>query len=1443
MTLIGCFILSSAVAARAAEAKLGDELIQNGGFETKAANADFPADWSKSGAVRWESSGDKRWIVEEALQTASLSISQRIPMGNRYWKIHLSCLVKVTGVKQGAEGWHDARVAMSFHGADGKMVGGWPDVLHFTGTMKDWERHERYYVVPEGAAYLDLSCSMFSATGKVEWDEVSLRLLKYKPVVEDVSLPSGVEARWDLGSAFREETETRGRVCINGLWKFRSAELKERGLPAAGSGWGYLKVPASWHPGVSRMRPIIPDFLEGKLDLGQTDAAWYQRAITIPTEWAGRRILLDLDNPKQTARVLVDGQEAGAIEWPGGRVDITRFVKPGGTHTLSIYALALPVQEEQLVVMGPAQIEKAREQIRFKGLCGDCFLASEPAGPRIEDVFVKPSVRRGELVVQCELAGANTAQRYKIEAVVRDGDKIVKTFAGEAPLITGPWSDPKLWDLDQPNLYRLSVRLSDSGGKLLDETMPILFGFREFWIQGRDFYLNGSPIHLRCLDLSNPGDFALAAYEQVKASFARARALGFNYVIHSHYDYEPQSFAYIEDTLRAGDEAGFPMSYSIRHVKQIYRDFENPEKRKLWNRVVYYEIKRVCNHPSVFMWAMNHNFCGWPNDQNPARLNGVYAPQPEDDKGLAERRKAAALAEQYVMALDGTRPAYHHESGNFGQMITLNCYLNWTPLQERIAWPSHWADAGVKPLFFVEFGLPHQASWGNHRTGPFIWRNKVSSEPMPAEFSAIYTGDNAYHLADYEVAQMDRIEKVYARHEPFLISDVLGAYWGNRWEHNFLEIKSMFTAQTWPAFRAFGVSAILPWDQADLFKQSPNANPQAVELKTDWARLQQPGVAPDFVPWSDDWLRAPKFEGNFEDTSLAKIFRRVNRETLAFIAGPPQRFTAKDHIFAGAETVTKQTALINDLRKSAQAEWEWSVQLGCKAVASGKGNAAISAGGKQMAPFNFKLPAVDADAKGAITFRASFDGKSDETLQDKFEFDILAPSPKATQTAPIACYDPKGLTLKLLRDSGLKAESSATPACPPGCKLLVIGREALALDGPALDIEKIVRGGANALIFEQTEDVLQKRLGFRTASPGTRRVFVRQPNHPVCRGLTNDLLRDWRGASTLLDPYPKQEGFRRSYQSQEWLSFQNTRTWQWGNDGSVASVVIEKPQRGNWSSILDCEFDLQYSPLLEWLTPNGRVIFCQMDFSGRDANDPAAQRLLMNLMEYAQSAPPPALGGAAFLGSEEQGKWLRELGFELGGGETLIIAPGADAAAAKSAIQKARTVICLGMPGETLNQVLPFTVQTEIRSITHTLLSEPASGALLGLGDGDLHWRGKISLPAVVKAPPEIRIASTGVFAEGSVAGKRYVFAQFLPPQFDWKDKPYLKLSYRRAVISIARILTNCGVRLEAPVGNLLKGALPPEMVGSSGKSGLWLNSYYLDEPTTLDDPYRYERW
>ena len=512
--------------------------------------------------------------------------------------------------------------------------------------------------------------------------------------------------------------------------------------------------------------------------------------------------------------------------------------------------------------------------------------------------------------------------------------------------------------------------------------------------------------------------------------------------------------------------------------------------------------------------------------------------------------------------------------------------------------------------------------------------------------------------------------------------------------------------------------------------------------------------------------------------------------------------------------------LINDLRREARFTYTWTAAAGGRPLAKGSGEARVAPGDKALVPISFPAPAVTTDQPGEVSLVATLDGKSDDTLRDRFEFTVLAPTPAAgppaRPEARVALYDPQGLTAKLLQEAGCAFERTPRLEAPAGCSLLIVGREAMTLDGPGLDLAALTARGTNVLIFEQSEEVLQRRWGFRTASPGVRRVYVRQPAHPVCRGLADDLLRDWRGSSSLVAPYPQTVAFRNHYPEQVWCGLLNTRTWKWGNYGTVATVVIEKPQRGSFSTILDCEFDQQYTPLLEWQGGAGRVLLSQVDFSGRDLPEPAATRLLGNLLDYAREKAPGTGGPCRYVGGPAVGDLLKSLGATFGGGDLVVIGPGAEPTEARAAIAAARTVLCLGLDGPQLSAVLPFEVKTEERRLTHTLIGRPTSGALAGLGNSEFHWRARLPVAALTQAPAQLQLAPNGILGEGTIDNKRYVLMQSLPTMFDWREAPQLKRTWRHSLTALSRVLTNCGAALTSPLPERLN-TTPPVALDLAG--------------------------
>ncbi len=112
----------------------------------------------------------------------------------------------------------------------------------------------------------------------------------------DTVLPAGVKPVWDLEKASREQTATRERLCLNGLWRWQPAGTSNDSDPVPNASWGYFKVPGFW-PGrnnyIQEDSQTLFEYPSWKSkNWRQTTAAWYQRDMVVPKEWAGRRIFL-----------------------------------------------------------------------------------------------------------------------------------------------------------------------------------------------------------------------------------------------------------------------------------------------------------------------------------------------------------------------------------------------------------------------------------------------------------------------------------------------------------------------------------------------------------------------------------------------------------------------------------------------------------------------------------------------------------------------------------------------------------------------------------------------------------------------------------------------------------------------------------------------------------------------------------------------------------------------------------------------------------------------------------------------------------------------------------------------------------------------------------------------------------------------------------------------
>jgi len=332
-------------------------------------------------------------------------------------------------------------------------------------------------------------------------------------------------------------------------------------------------------------------------------------------------------------------------------------------------------------------------------------------------------------------------------------------------------------------------------------------------------------------------------------------------------------------------------------------------------------------------------------------------------------------------------------------------------------------------------------------------------------------------------------------------------------------------------------------------------------------------------------------------------------------------------------------------------------------------------------------------------------------------------------------FDPEGETSEWL-ESLRVAYEPWNPAASVAGRVLVIGRRALRglkqLPFSAQDVD----AGLRVVVFEQHCRELGN-IGFRHEDRSPRQVFPRLKDHPLLKGVTTESLRDWQGHASLISPGP--EGDRLAV---------STRSFRVGNRNSVASVVFETPHFGPFQTIIDCEFDLSYTPLMTWRHGQGEIVFCQLDLTGRTGKEPGADLIATNLIDYLRTPLKKRTEKMAVCLDEKATETVRGFGFAAGlspklspkkhllvlcGGQAVLLAARRNEVSAF--LKRGGEMLVLYADEALLED--PFfagCVQAEASRVPHGMINAGTHPLLRGMAPQNLHWRATVDLMKLTSA-------------------------------------------------------------------------------------------------------------
>ncbi len=396
-------------------------------------------------------------------------------------------------------------------------------------------------------------------------------------------------------------------------------------LPLDGNDWVVAADPknagrgeAWWKGARPDASPVrVPGILQEALP-GYHGVAWYWRQFTPPQNpYPGGRCLLHFHAVDYLADVWLNDVPIGGHE--GGEtpfvLEVTDALRPGTLNRLAVRVLNPRADPIDGIVLAetphrnkvPAGIA-AGSGYNSGGIVEPVELLWVPS-VRLEDVYVRPDWKTGRVKVQATVmnagqAGARGQFRFVIAPALGSEPVAALTLEQELPPgnrqveceLTVPAC--RLWQLDDPCLYRLTTRLLSGPNANAHENVT-RFGFRELRVERGYFRLNGKRIFLKSSHTGNHCPIGVVlppatAPDLLRRDLLYMKSCGFNAVRFISGIAHPYQ-------LDLCDEIGL-MVYEEDLAAWLLAD--SPKMAERFDANLREMVLRDRNHPSVVIFGL-----------------------------------------------------------------------------------------------------------------------------------------------------------------------------------------------------------------------------------------------------------------------------------------------------------------------------------------------------------------------------------------------------------------------------------------------------------------------------------------------------------------------------------------------------------------------------------------------------------------------------------------------------------------------------------------------------------------------------------------------------------------------------------------------------------------------------------------------------------------------
>jgi len=397
---------------------------------------------------------------------------------------------------------------------------------------------------------------------------------------------------------------TRGVSTVRPLPEYPRPQLERSAWLSLNGQWQYEQGRPGQRPPFGRnlaQTILVPFPVQSPLsgiERGDT-SGWYRRAFTVPTEWRGRRVLLNFGAVAWAARVYVNGRLAGTHrgDYDSFSLDITPLLRRGENELVVSYVNPIGAAGEPIgkqIAGAPFGIHHTASS----GIWQTVWL--EPvSAEHLTGLDLTPDVAGGRLIASAAATRPSPGTRVVAEALA--GRSVVAKAGGPAGR---PFSlsipHAHLWSPTDPYLYGLRVRLL-TGARMLDSATSY-FGMRSISLGRVDgvtrIFLNGAFVFQSgALDQGYWPDGVYTAPSDAALRFdiLAAKRLGFN-MLREHVKVEPDRWYYWADRL------GIFVWQDMPDTPTFAQHAPTASGKAEFRRELARIVVQLRSHPSIVTW-------------------------------------------------------------------------------------------------------------------------------------------------------------------------------------------------------------------------------------------------------------------------------------------------------------------------------------------------------------------------------------------------------------------------------------------------------------------------------------------------------------------------------------------------------------------------------------------------------------------------------------------------------------------------------------------------------------------------------------------------------------------------------------------------------------------------------------------------------------------------